>query len=47
VVGSPAKRIGWVCDCGNRLPNEGLTLSCSACARSYTLSATNGGLARA
>jgi len=47
VVGSPAKRIGWVCDCGSRLPNEGATLSCSTCARSYTLNASNGGLARA
>ena len=47
VVGSPAKRIGWVCDCGARLPNEGATLSCGACARSYTLNAANGGLARA
>jgi UDP-2-acetamido-3-amino-2,3-dideoxy-glucuronate N-acetyltransferase len=47
VVGSPAKRIGWVCDCGSRLPNEGATLSCGACARSYTLNAASGGLARA
>jgi len=47
VVGSPAKRIGWVCDCGARLPNEGVPLSCSACARSYTLDASTGGLTRA
>jgi len=47
VVGCPAKRIGWVCDCGSRLPSEGTTLRCSACARSYAHDAATGGLARA
>ncbi|MFM8915496.1 MAG: hypothetical protein ACKOFY_04455, partial [Candidatus Limnocylindrus sp.] len=47
VVGSPAKRIGWVCDCGTRLPDESATLTCSACSRSYTHNATSGGLTRA
>ena len=47
VVGSPAKRIGWVCDCGSRLPSEGATLTCTSCTRAYALDATNGGLTRA
>lgn len=46
VVGSPAKRIGWVCDCGQRLPSDGASLRCDACARAYALDAT-GGLSRA
>lgn len=42
VVGNPARRIGWVCDCGRRLagpdgrqadPSE--RLSCAACGRVY------------
>jgi UDP-2-acetamido-3-amino-2,3-dideoxy-glucuronate N-acetyltransferase len=32
VVGSPARQIGWVCRCGERLP---ASLSC-ACGRSYS-----------
>lgn len=32
VVGSPARQIGWVCRCGERLP---ASLSCS-CGRSYS-----------
>lgn len=32
VVGNPAKQIGWVCDCGERLSND---LTCSACAKQY------------
>ena len=31
MAGVPAKQIGWVCECGQRL---GLTLQCS-CGRSY------------
>lgn len=47
VVGSPAKRIGWVCDCGTRLPDEGTTLSCSRCSRTYLYDANGEGLSRA
>ena len=46
VAGNPARRLGWVCACGARLeadgkpappdPNEGATLDCSSCSRSYT-----------
>lgn len=35
VVGNPARRIGWVCTCGERLPREGVALSCTACGRTY------------
>jgi UDP-2-acetamido-3-amino-2,3-dideoxy-glucuronate N-acetyltransferase len=46
VVGNPARRIGWVCDCGRRLtddggspvgptPVEGEPLTCSTCGRSF------------
>ena len=31
VVGVPARRIGWACVCGERLPNT----SCKACGRRY------------
>lgn len=36
VVGNPARRIGWVCGCGVRLP-PGLAVSCSACAAQYVV----------
>lgn len=32
VVGNPAKRIGWVCACGERLPEH---LVCLACGKTY------------
>lgn len=32
VVGSPARRIGWVCSCGERLGED---LACPACAAAY------------
>ncbi|MDC0559121.1 N-acetyltransferase [Candidatus Izimaplasma bacterium] len=41
VVGVPAKQIGWVCECGERLDN---TFSCSICQRDYTL--THGNLSQ-
>lgn len=34
VVGVPAKQIGWVCECGERLPE---TLICKKCSRKYLL----------
>lgn len=33
VAGVPARRIGWVCECGIRLPN---ILECPSCGRKYT-----------
>jgi UDP-2-acetamido-3-amino-2,3-dideoxy-glucuronate N-acetyltransferase len=35
VAGVPAKRIGWMCQCGERLPDSGEG-TCSACGSSYT-----------
>ena len=32
VVGNPAKQIGWVCECGERLSDD---LECMACERRY------------
>lgn len=32
VAGNPARRLGWVCECGTRLDDE---LACPACGRSY------------
>ena len=34
VAGVPGRRIGWMCQCGERLPDEG-TGRCKACGRSY------------
>jgi UDP-2-acetamido-3-amino-2,3-dideoxy-glucuronate N-acetyltransferase len=39
MVGNPAKQIGWMCECGNKLDEE---LSCFHCGKSYELKA--GGL---
>jgi UDP-2-acetamido-3-amino-2,3-dideoxy-glucuronate N-acetyltransferase len=32
VAGNPARRIGWICECGTRLDDAG---TCPACGRSY------------
>lgn len=32
VVGNPARRIGWVCECGERLPDH---LECLSCGKQY------------
>ncbi len=34
VVGNPARRIGWMCECGTRLGDD---LTCGACARTYVV----------
>ena len=34
IVGVPGKRIGWMCQCGERLPDSG-TGMCSACGSEY------------
>lgn len=36
VVGNPAKRIGWVCSCGNRIYMDNSAATCG-CGRSYRL----------
>lgn len=36
MAGVPARRIGWACQCGNRLPDDTAGIvECSACDRSY------------
>ncbi len=40
VVGVPARRIGWMCQCGERLPDGGAG-TCGACGAGY-LSAGDG-----
>lgn len=37
VVGVPARQVGWMCACGERLLESSLV--CAACARSYALTA--------
>ena len=34
VVGNPARRVGWACRCGQRLPDD---LECASCGRTYRL----------
>jgi len=36
LVGNPARRIGWMCECGVRLP-EGKEVSCTECGKEYAL----------
>lgn len=35
MVGVPATRVGWVCECGNRLTVQDLNLECTKCKREY------------
>jgi UDP-2-acetamido-3-amino-2,3-dideoxy-glucuronate N-acetyltransferase len=39
MVGVPARRIGWMCQCGERLPDGG-TGTCPACGATYRASGT-------
>jgi UDP-2-acetamido-3-amino-2,3-dideoxy-glucuronate N-acetyltransferase len=43
MVGVPARRIGWICQCGERLPDSG-TGRCAACGTQYR--ATGAGIER-
>jgi UDP-2-acetamido-3-amino-2,3-dideoxy-glucuronate N-acetyltransferase len=40
VTGVPAKRTGWVCSCGVKLPSGKGTLQCVACGLRYSLDET-------
>jgi UDP-2-acetamido-3-amino-2,3-dideoxy-glucuronate N-acetyltransferase len=35
VAGVPARRLGWVCECGERLVFAGEEATCGACGRRY------------
>ncbi len=35
IVGNPARRTGWVCECGVKLDFSGGVASCTECAREY------------
>jgi UDP-2-acetamido-3-amino-2,3-dideoxy-glucuronate N-acetyltransferase len=35
MVGVPARRVGWMCQCGERLPVSAGTTSCAACGSAY------------
>jgi UDP-2-acetamido-3-amino-2,3-dideoxy-glucuronate N-acetyltransferase len=35
MVGVPARRVGWTCQCGERLPAPGPQVSCRACGATY------------
>lgn len=38
MVGNPSHRVGWMCECGNRLKGDdvpGSVLTCGACAKTY------------
>jgi UDP-2-acetamido-3-amino-2,3-dideoxy-glucuronate N-acetyltransferase len=43
MVGVPARRIGWMCQCGERLPDSGEG-TCAACGSTYMLA--SGGIRR-
>ena len=35
MVGVPAKRVGWVCECGNKINAQDSNLECTKCKREY------------
>ncbi|MEO8478510.1 MAG: acyltransferase [Gemmatimonadota bacterium] len=35
MVGVPARRVGWTCQCGERLPNPSPRSTCAACGAGY------------
>lgn len=38
MVGVPAKQVGWVCECGQKLPQD---LKCAECGKTFSLSNNN------
>jgi UDP-2-acetamido-3-amino-2,3-dideoxy-glucuronate N-acetyltransferase len=38
MVGMPARRIGWMCQCGERLPKKTGAVSCTRCNSRYRIS---------
>lgn len=41
MAGVPARRIGWICNCGVRLPSGSGLVSCPACASRYLVAEGN------
>lgn len=39
MVGLPARRVGWMCSCGERLPDAERSVSCEACGRRFEIAA--------
>jgi len=37
LIGSPAKRIGWMCQCGERLPGNSGVVACASCGSRYRI----------
>jgi UDP-2-acetamido-3-amino-2,3-dideoxy-glucuronate N-acetyltransferase len=37
MVGVPAERIGWMCACGVRLPDDAEQVACAACGQQYQI----------
>lgn len=37
VIGNPARRVGWVCQCGQRIRFSGGQATCESCGRRYAL----------
>lgn len=37
MVGVPSRRVGWMCNCGERLPGTGTDFVCESCQRRYSL----------
>jgi UDP-2-acetamido-3-amino-2,3-dideoxy-glucuronate N-acetyltransferase len=35
MVGVPARQVGWICNCGNRLQHSAPKVHCDACGRNY------------
>lgn len=43
VIGSPAKRIGWMCQCGEHLPGNSGAVACASCGSRYRIDGNNCG----
>ncbi len=37
VVGNPARQIGWVCECGLKLKEDGQNATCPSCGKKYQI----------
>ena len=37
MVGMPARRVGWICQCGGQLPSRSGAVSCAKCGKRYRI----------